>query len=567
MSKSCVSGMGSKTRDKSIREIRLSSNLRSFDRLKWRKLVLNLELLKIKVKPMKIWKKLTESNSFLTIILLTILTFLVRFPYFFEATIDADENTFILLGQSVLDGYLPYTEILDIKSILLWYSFALFIAVFGKTIVSIRLAGTLCIIAAGFLTYLIGQKLRNSSVGFIASILFVLFASLLPSGQAVMSEHVALIPLMGALALLSIRKNTPPTLFTVGIMMALANLVRLNLAYVSVVLGIVIFVCLVFNSSQSSLKRNVWIGTLAYVMGFMLTVFLFFLPYFLLGKVQVLWTAFISAALKYSAQSNSFLVALSQLEFLFFRGGLSSVLYGILIIVVIVWIGKLLRTSSVPLLWASLDRVQQKIVAILLVTGIAIELSILRGGVFYGHYLIQFSGIFSVLFAFLIFQLLNNNARRIKYLLTIVLTLVVVKVFPQYISLGYQIAYGLPVFNGCGYAAADFLKLENTDKDSVLILNDGCHIAYWLTETKPLTPAVTHPSNINNEVLLKAWFGNQASTLTELDKIIYLKPKFIISSDNFFPDTTAQSRFNEFISKFYIFVQEIEGGLVLFRKG
>src|SRR5262249_52048132 len=35
---------------------------------------------------------------------------LIRLPFFFPAVIDWDESTYIIMGQSILDGNLPYIE-------------------------------------------------------------------------------------------------------------------------------------------------------------------------------------------------------------------------------------------------------------------------------------------------------------------------------------------------------------------------------------------------------------------------------------------------------------------------
>ena len=46
---------------------------------------------------------------------LLLLAIIVRLPFFFKDVIDWDESTYILMGQSVLDGHLPYTELWDLK--------------------------------------------------------------------------------------------------------------------------------------------------------------------------------------------------------------------------------------------------------------------------------------------------------------------------------------------------------------------------------------------------------------------------------------------------------------------
>ena len=43
--------------------------------------------------------------------LLLDLALLTRFPFFFHDVINWDESTFILVGQSIIDGHLPYVTL------------------------------------------------------------------------------------------------------------------------------------------------------------------------------------------------------------------------------------------------------------------------------------------------------------------------------------------------------------------------------------------------------------------------------------------------------------------------
>ena len=67
---------------------------------------------------------------------------LIRLPFFFRDCIDRDESTFILLGQSWVDGFLPYTQLWDLKPPLVFLFFAIIIQIFGKSYIAIRLFGT-----------------------------------------------------------------------------------------------------------------------------------------------------------------------------------------------------------------------------------------------------------------------------------------------------------------------------------------------------------------------------------------------------------------------------------------
>ena len=134
--------------------------------------------------------------------LLFLVALLLRLPFVFPAVIDWDESTFVLVGQSWLQGDLPYVELWALKPPLAFAFYAVVIAIFGKDLVAVRLAGTLCVVVSAFLIYLTASRLWNRRVGLVAAILCVATVSLLPSGQATMSEHVTLVPLTLALWLL-----------------------------------------------------------------------------------------------------------------------------------------------------------------------------------------------------------------------------------------------------------------------------------------------------------------------------------------------------------------------------
>ncbi len=62
-------------------------------------------------------------DNLLIFIYLLLLTIAIRLAFLFPAVINWDESTFILMGQSILDGHLPYTNLWDIKPPLAFVSY------------------------------------------------------------------------------------------------------------------------------------------------------------------------------------------------------------------------------------------------------------------------------------------------------------------------------------------------------------------------------------------------------------------------------------------------------------
>src|SRR6476620_8136837 len=97
-------------------------------------------------------------------IFLFLATLFIRFPFFFRDYIDRDESTFILLGQSITDGYLPYNFLWDLKPPLLFYTFGLIEYIFPHSLIAIRFFGVLIIFFSAVLLMQIAKKsgVRNS---------------------------------------------------------------------------------------------------------------------------------------------------------------------------------------------------------------------------------------------------------------------------------------------------------------------------------------------------------------------------------------------------------------------
>src|SRR5262249_7831873 len=139
-------------------------------------------------------------------------------------------------GQNLLDGNLPYVELWDNKPPLAFAFFAP-VFLFWKSIVAVRIVGTIFVFITAYFTYRIGSRVWYREVGLLAAIFSVVFTGLVPSGQATMTEIIALVPTIGALLLLIRGTVTPTSLFLTGFLLSIATLVRTNLGYLVVAVG------------------------------------------------------------------------------------------------------------------------------------------------------------------------------------------------------------------------------------------------------------------------------------------------------------------------------------------
>jgi 4-amino-4-deoxy-L-arabinose transferase-like glycosyltransferase len=77
----------------------------------------------------------------------------IRFPFFFPAVIDWDESTFIIIGQSTVDGFLPNEIAWDVKPPFVFWWFGAAIELFGHSIPAVRFAGFLWLVLSAYLLF------------------------------------------------------------------------------------------------------------------------------------------------------------------------------------------------------------------------------------------------------------------------------------------------------------------------------------------------------------------------------------------------------------------------------
>jgi hypothetical protein len=427
---------------------------------------------------------------------LLLISILVRFPYYFIDVINWDESTFILMGQSILDGHLPYTELWDIKPPLAFVAFAFFIMVLGKSIIAIRFAGTLCVFLTSWFVYIIGRQFGDRSVGILAGIITIFAMSLIRGGQSTMTEHLACVLLIGGLAWLITRTMTPGVLFLGGVLLTGATLVRLNLAYAVIGVGI----WLLYSKFKHQTVN--WWGIAAYCLGSFSLIFLTYLPYLITGDGVIWFNSVVLAPLGYSASEEQL-------------GTGTKILSACLIF------------ATLSQLWQRTSGKNQQEFGLLQALLFATVISIIRGGEFHKHYYIQLTPLLALTIALFWGRLSSQIGRLIIVGLAAAgLMFFVQPIYGQYQLIGDRLMSGKSLNYGVSYEIVEYLQQHNPEQRPVYMMRD--HLIYWLMDLKPLSKVVTHPSNIAKDYLLKYIEGAEVSTVAELSKILAKKPKFII---------------------------------------
>ncbi len=479
---------------------------------------------------------LTHRSVFIWLLLTALF---IRFPFFFRDYIDRDESTFILMGQSWVNGYLPYVELWDLKPPLTYLFFAGIIALFGKSFIAIRLIGTLLVASTAFFTYRIGETTTNSKkLSFWAAMGCVALQSMFGSLQGVMSEHISIAFFMPALYFLLKYKQWYWYL-GIGLLFGISVMAKLNMAYAILFLGIYILY-------WHFRKRQFWIGTrnaILYGAGILSIIFLSLAPYYLENKELLWWNSVVLAPLEYSAARRYSFLKMAP--------------------ICIITIGFLWLSHKKKIVDFSSKNIQ-----LLTITIVGIVFSFVQGGRVNGHYLIQLHPI-SILFIAIAISSIKF-LKRFNYTpyVLFLLFLLPMEAYLEYVAIVKHKIEKHTFFNGEGISVPNYIKENALDTSNILFLE--YHIGYWMLDTKPPTKAATHPSNLCRDETFQFYDNPRATSLEELQYIIKeLQPKTIVTRKNravFDKKEEEENRYmNAVLARYYTPIKTVEKAVIYQR--
>jgi hypothetical protein len=444
-------------------------------------------------------------------IFLFLATFFIRFPFFFRDYIDQDESTFILMGQSIADGHLPYDHLWDLKPPLLFYIFALIEKMFPLSFVAIRFVGVLVIFLSALLLIRIAKQARLKN-GFLIALGYVLLSSEFGSLQGVMSEHFAVLFLLLGLSFL-IGKQSSYFLIA-GLSFGCAVLCKLNYAYAITALLIFYFAA----ELKKRKARNTAAIFFVLAGGIIIPILLTAMPFIAEGKINLFINSVFLAPLEYARALNY-----SSID------KFKTTWWILLLIVAVCYFS--IRASTIENKSFVL-----KLMFILLGTGYTFYST----GIINGHYLVQIYPFFLML----LFGVIIQKEVRLKpgFAAVIVFLLSFESVLEYYrlVSNLKDFAEYRPTFE-----VVRELKRLNLQNNKIFFAD--YHVGYWLINQYPLTKSTTHPSNISRPYLFKYYNDSSKSSLEDLNIIMLeIQPNVIVSKYNklqFFADTSPENLF------------------------
>jgi 4-amino-4-deoxy-L-arabinose transferase-like glycosyltransferase len=162
------------------------------------------------------------------LILILVVQVLLRMP-FLQEPLERDEGLYGYMGQRILAGEVPYRDVFDHKTPVIYYIYALIIKLFGGSIFSIRIFTLFYSLLTTLSIFFLGRLLWGEGVGVAAALLFAVFSGgPVIQGSNANCEVFMILPLILALYLfiLAGREKKAIYYFGAGVLSGLAVMIK-----------------------------------------------------------------------------------------------------------------------------------------------------------------------------------------------------------------------------------------------------------------------------------------------------------------------------------------------------
>lgn len=299
---------------------------------------------------------------------------------------DRDEGAYGYLGWMALSGGVPYVDFYEMKPPLLFYSYAVIIALFGKSTIGLHLAATVIHVVCTWFVYQLGHRLWNSrGAGAIAAIVFLLFGmNTFATGHAMESEHVVLLFALPGLLYTLKGASTDKwiKLFIGGILLACSALVKQNGIFFCAA-GLCIVLLHVLRPGKWKSKQSL-MGVLSFALGGIIPVVLCLLFLLIVGALDEFWYWIYQHPQRYLSSLDT------KESMRLFERGVTGILRGYELLVLLGFVSLLFLPFGKTMEWRS----KAALFLLLLLSACAV----IPGWRFYGHYWLCLFPAFALLY-------------------------------------------------------------------------------------------------------------------------------------------------------------------------
>jgi 4-amino-4-deoxy-L-arabinose transferase-like glycosyltransferase len=512
-------------------------------------------------------ERFTDPNNFPTrpgyefaiFVFISVVGLAIRFPFFFPAVIDWDESTFIIVGQSAVNGFLPYEIAWDNKPPVVFWWFGAAIELFGKTVPAVRCAGFIWLALSAYVLYRAAFSISESRLGGILAAAMLIVASSAYS-LSVSTELLAVLPMSGAILLLQGSGQHLRSVFLAGILLGLACMFRLNLIFLCFAVGVFLCIQAPRGPWKAFLYRGLKRG-ISFSVGVVTPALLSFLPYLLSGHWQ-LWTRFYEVAVSYSDEQRS--VAKNIVVTL---GVSDHSLVG-----ATMWGAGVLGALIVCRHWSDLSAERRSDWVLCGVFVLGSFFSIIMTGPLYLHYFTQLAPGLSMFAAapFMsrgkTFDFSKANCAKFVFGSVLIGTVIFRTAGAEWSRLTNRLWAGERLSYGPAYDIANFIKSQGRQDFSLFIWRN--HLVYWLLDRYPPTLLATHPSSLDAPSIRRYLEPDSRTTEDALRSVFLQKPTFVAVERAYsrYLDAASVRFLQQELATGYELIENIDGNQVFQRK-
>ena len=454
------------------------------------------------VKISKMFFKKIKFNEYFLILSFGLFVFLTQFYSIGVEVINWDESDFILMGSSFYNGNLPYVEVWDLKPPLHFFYLGTVFKLFSPSLLTARLAGDFLIFITSIFLYFISKKIFRNYEAVMVSLLYISLVSF-EFAQPTMTEYLS--TLFVIVGMIFYENNNSKSIFASGLLITLAIFTRTNTAFVWM-----------FFILYSVFVKNRRVNLKYYILGSGVPVIILSSLYFAEGKIiEFYYSVFLIPLGNTLIRENIVEVFMSSYKGIFVDNIFSIPTF--FLIFLILFSLSLLNPKFRSQLFEGLPLINLYVYVFL-----SLAISILVGGRFYYHYLIQLFPFLSIFIIFAISKILNSNNAAYLFLILLI-------TFNSF-SLITQSIYNIQNYQNIkqNYKLQKISKLIDANEELLALDN---HLVYLYLDKQPLTPVV-HPNIIFKDdeyellisSLVKLGYINENQNQIILDSY----PKYII---------------------------------------
>jgi 4-amino-4-deoxy-L-arabinose transferase-like glycosyltransferase len=502
-----------------------------------------------------------SGREFAIFVFICVVGLAIRFPFFFPAVIDWDESTFIIVGQSAVNGFLPYEIAWELKPPVVFWWFGAAIELFGKTIPAVRCAGFIWLALSAYVLYRAAFSISDSRLGGILAAAMLIVASSTYSPH-VSTELLAVLPMSGAILLLQDSGQNLRSVFMAGILLGLACMFRLNLIFLCFAIGVFLSIQAPFWPWKAFLYGGLKKGV-SFSVGVLTPAVLSFLPYLLTGHWQ-LWTRFYEVAVSYSDEQRS--VAKNIVHTL--RESNHSLAGATM------WGAAVLGALILYRHWSDLSAERRSDWVLCGVFVLGSFFSIIMTGPLYPHYFTQLAPGLSMFAAapFMsrvkTFDISKANYAKFVFGSVLIATVIFRAAGAEWSTLTNRLRAGEPLSHGAAYDIADFIRSHDGRLESVSLFMLDNHLVYWILDRYPPTLLATQPSLLSKPFIRKYLEPDSKTTEDALRNVFLMEPTFVVGYPrSWYLDNDAYRFLQEELATAYELVANVDGNQVFQRKG